>query len=80
MKTNKIGEIIKTQRKKLGLSQVELANKANISTSYLCDIEKCRSIPSISTLKKIAEALQIYDFNIFLCSNYVNSENDFVVS
>ena len=80
MHTTKIGEIVKNIRKESGLSQVELANKADISTSYLCDIEKCRSIPSITTLSKIAEALEVRDFNIFLNNNYVNIERNFNVS
>lgn len=80
MSAVQIGKIIKKQRQKIGLSQVELASKADISTSYLCDIEKCRSVPSIITLRKIANALEINDFNIFLNNNYVNSENNLNIS
>lgn len=80
MNTIKIGEIIKKQRKEVGITQIELANKADISTSYLCDIEKGRSVPSIVTLKKIAKALEIKDFNIFLSNSYVNTEIEVAIS
>lgn len=80
MNSSKLGEIIKKQRKEVGITQVQLANKADISTSYLCDIEKGRSVPSIVTLKKIAKALEIKDFNIFLSNNYVNIVNKVVIS
>lgn len=75
-----IGKVIKNQRKRKGLSQIALASKANISASYLCDIEKCRTVPSIITLQKIAKALEVNDFNIFLNNNYVNSEIGYSVS
>lgn len=63
---NYIGKIIKDERVKSNLTQKELAKKAEISNSFLCDIEKGRSKPAISTLYKIALALKIEDINIFL--------------
>lgn len=70
---NSVGKIIKAERLKVGLSQKSLAEKANISCSFLCDIEKGRANPALQTLEKIAKALKITDFNIFLKSNYVNN-------
>lgn len=63
---NTIGKIIKDERQKVGLSQKLLAEKANISCGFLCDIEKGRANPALITLEKIAKALKIKDFNIFL--------------
>ena len=40
---------IKERREELDLSQKELAEKAGISQSFLCDIEQGRSKPSIDT-------------------------------
>ncbi|MBZ9633144.1 helix-turn-helix domain-containing protein [Clostridium sp. FP1] len=54
-----IGSKIKEYRNKEGLTQVELANKANISRSYLGDVEKNRYNASVETLQKIAAALGI---------------------
>ena len=56
---------IKKRREQLGISQKELAEKADISQSFLCDIEQGRSKPSIDTALKIAEVLNIGDIKFF---------------
>jgi len=63
-----IGEKIKIHRKKAGLTQVVLAEKAKMSRSYLADLERNRYNPSLDTLSAIAEALNI---NV---SNLINDE------
>ena len=52
-----IGKEIKALRKQRGLTQVELADRANISRSYLAGVEGDRYNPSVDTLQKIASAL-----------------------
>lgn len=54
-----IGEKIKKFRKEAGLTQVELAKRANMSRSYLGDLEGNRYNPSVSTLNAIADALDV---------------------
>jgi transcriptional regulator with XRE-family HTH domain len=54
-----IGDNIKFFRKKAKMTQVELAQKANISRSYLADVERNRYNPSLDTLKAIASALNV---------------------
>ncbi|TYA10952.1 helix-turn-helix transcriptional regulator [Paenibacillus faecis] len=54
-----IGKNIKTFRKEKKLTQVELAKKANMSRSYLADVEGDRYNPSLDTLSDIAEALGV---------------------
>ena len=56
---------VKERREELGMSQKDLAEKAGISQSFLCDIEQGRSKPSIDTALKIAEALNISDVKFF---------------
>ena len=56
---------IKERREQLGISQKELAEKADISQSFLCDIEQGRSKPSIDTAVKLADALTISDIKFF---------------
>lgn len=56
---------IKERREELDLSQKDLAEKAGISQSFLCDIEQGRSKPSIDTALKIAEVLNISDVKFF---------------
>lgn len=60
-----IGKKIREERKKRNLKQQELAKKADISNTYLSDIEVGRSNPSIKTLRKISKALGI-DSSTFL--------------
>lgn len=54
-----IGKNVKQYRKQRGLTQSELAIKANLSRSYLADVEADRYNPSVDTLKGIADALQV---------------------
>ncbi|MCL2265556.1 MAG: helix-turn-helix domain-containing protein [Treponema sp.] len=48
---------IKTIRNKLHISQEKLAENADISHSYLTDIERCRTWVSDKTLQSLAKAL-----------------------
>ena len=56
---------IKERREQLGISQKELAEKAKISQSFLCDIEQGRCKPSIETAIKIAQLLDVADIKFF---------------
>jgi transcriptional regulator with XRE-family HTH domain len=55
--TGAIGYAIRTQRKKSGMTLVELAKKTDFSISYLSQIERNLLTPSIATLRKLADAL-----------------------
>ena len=67
----RIGEILRGIRKDKKLTQKEVALQANISNSYLCDIESKRSNPSIKTLVSLCKVLEIKDFSVFFDKNYV---------
>lgn len=41
------------------LSQRALAGKAKMSQAYLCNVETGKADPSLSTLKRLAEALDV---------------------
>lgn len=66
-----IGPRIRAQRKAAHLTLKQLAEKVGCSDAYLSQVENGRVSPSISSLKKIADALQskITDF-------FVEAEND----
>lgn len=57
---------IKARREELGISQKELAGRAKISQSFLCDIEQGRCKPSIDTAVKLAEVLEITDIKFWV--------------
>lgn len=54
-----LGKRIQKQRKTLGLTQEELAEKVNVSRAYIGYIEQARNTPSIELLEKIARALKM---------------------
>jgi transcriptional regulator with XRE-family HTH domain len=54
-----IGEAIKEMRTDRGLSQKELAKRAGISATAVCNIEKGHSFPSKETIKAICDAIGI---------------------
>ena len=54
-----IGKRISNARTNRGWSQYELATKVDISTSLLSQVENDKAVPSLETLEKIAEALDL---------------------
>jgi len=55
----KIGNTIKTIRKKKGIQQNELAEKSGISQTYLSQIENGTRTATLETLEKISNALDV---------------------
>ena len=55
----KIGDGIRTERVRQGMSMYALAKQANLQPSTIRDVEKGRSGATIDTLAKISEALLI---------------------
>jgi len=54
-----IGENIKKIRKENGLTQAEFSKRIGISRTYLSDLENSRKSPSVETLDKIANKLDV---------------------
>jgi predicted transcriptional regulator len=52
------GADVRIARKEADMSQSELADKANISQGMLSRIERTDVDPKLSTMRKIADALQ----------------------
>lgn len=67
-----IGEIIKNARKKLKLTQAELAEKIDMSEKNLGNIEKGKQFPQINNFFRLLEVL-----NLSLDDFGVNSNNEF---
>ena len=57
---------IKILRKKRGFSQEKLAEAVNLSGQSISDIEGCRTWVSDKTLEKLAEALSVDIFQLFM--------------
>lgn len=65
-----ISKKIKDLRIKRGLSTTMLAKKADLSQGYISDIENGRTTPSIKTIEKISEALNVNP------AYFIDSETD----
>ena len=56
---------MKQYRKQRGLTQANLAEKANASTQYIAMIELGRKFPSLELLERLAIALEIDNLDLF---------------
>ena len=61
-----LGSRIRAARARCGLSVSELATKAGVSKSLVSQIERGVAAPSIDTLRRLASALQVPVFSLFL--------------
>ena len=57
---------MKKYRKKRQFSQMKLAELLNTSTSYIGEIEINKKIPSMEMVEKIAGALEVEPFRLFI--------------
>jgi transcriptional regulator with XRE-family HTH domain len=66
---NSIGERVKSLRINRQMTLAELGEKTNLSTSYLSQIERDRTNPSLTTLMNIAKSLNVEPRYFFESSN-----------
>ncbi|GAW28553.1 helix-turn-helix domain-containing protein [Carboxydocella sp. ULO1] len=71
---NIIGKRLHELRVEKQLSLRKLAKKSGISHSFLCDIERGRSQPSLDTLGKLADTLGV-KIEFFLSQTVVNNDH-----
>jgi transcriptional regulator with XRE-family HTH domain len=53
------GRRVRTLREKLGLSQEELAERAQLHWTYVSGIERGKRNPGLNTLARLSTALQV---------------------
>jgi transcriptional regulator with XRE-family HTH domain len=54
-----VGETIRVERKRAGLSQEELAEKADLNRNYIGEIERAEKKITLETLQRIAKVLKL---------------------
>lgn len=69
--TSSLGEKIYLLRQQQGFTLAQLAKKAGISATYLCQIEGSKVMPALSTLKKIAKALEVAPEDLMISESFV---------
>ena len=70
-----LGEKIKFFRLRRQFSQADLAEKANISITFLSNIERGNNYPQAGTLCKIANALGVEAWELFKKDDSFNKQN-----
>jgi transcriptional regulator with XRE-family HTH domain len=59
MPSDSMGNRIKKRRAEIGLSLRELADKTDLTASFISQVERNQTKPSIDSLRRIAEALNV---------------------
>ncbi|MFW5811915.1 MAG: helix-turn-helix domain-containing protein [Alkalispirochaetaceae bacterium] len=72
----RLGNNLKRLRRRLGLSQIQLAGKIGISTSHLGEIETGTKWPSARTLQLIVDTLGVGPEEVFKDRELVAAESD----
>jgi transcriptional regulator with XRE-family HTH domain len=57
---------LKENRHKSGLTQAQLAEKAEISHHYLAMVELARNIPKVETIERLAKVLNVEIYELFI--------------
>src|SRR4051812_38269464 len=60
-----LGNAIKEQRSALGISQEELAARAGLHRTYVSEVERGERNPSIASIEKLAQALEVSFTTLF---------------
>lgn len=68
---------LKNARKRASLSQMRLAEEANLSVSYICDLESGRRWGTPETFSKLAKALKINPYELLLPTEDFSKAKDF---
>jgi transcriptional regulator with XRE-family HTH domain len=64
-----LAQNLKKHRKRLGITQPELAESAGLSTNYIGMIEVARNFPTAEVLERLAAALDIKSNELFSISD-----------
>ena len=64
MSPQKIGKKLKEARKKLNMTQIDIANKADISVNYYARIERDEQNPTLETMERILKVLKVKSSDI----------------
>jgi transcriptional regulator with XRE-family HTH domain len=65
---------LRKHRRKSGLTQAQLAEKVNVSTHHIGMIELSRNNPTLELVERIAKALNIKTYELFIDPFSLNEE------
>lgn len=71
----KIGDILQNTRKSLGFTQEDVAEKLDLGSRYISDLERNKTKGSIDTLVKLCNIYNITP--TYILQDYLNISNDY---
>ncbi|WP_461256327.1 helix-turn-helix domain-containing protein [Treponema sp. R80B11-R83G3] len=71
-----LADNLKKNRQKKGVTQEQLAEKANVSSHYIAMVETCKSFPKPEMLERLAITLDIEPYQLFTVENDPNEPNE----
>jgi transcriptional regulator with XRE-family HTH domain len=71
---------VKRRRGQLGISQMELASRAELSSGYIGEIEMGRKFPTPEVLERLAAALETKPFTLIMGEDDVAESAAFYVA
>ncbi len=75
--TDDVGSKLKTLRKRMGISQRELAKRAGVTNGTISLIEQNRISPSVASLKRVLEGMSMSLADFFIEDNNQSSKTFF---
>ena len=69
MSDSRFGDLIRSKRREMNLTQVEVADRIGISTPYIGHLESGKRHPSDKIVTKLAEALGLGNRELFFLAN-----------
>ncbi len=57
---------LKRERGRLGISQLALAERAELSPGYIGEIESGRKFPSVDNVERLARALEVPPYRLYM--------------
>lgn len=61
-----LADNLKRYRQQAGLSQEKLAERCGLHRTYISDVERCKRNISIENIQRIADALAVDAYQLFL--------------
>ena len=72
-----LGKVVKIRRKRLGMSQDELAQEAGVDRAFISNIENGQRSPSFGTVSALANGLKMrYSRLVHNCEECLKRETD----
>ena len=70
-----IGEKLKTLRKQKNMSQGDIEKRTGLLRCYISRVENGHTVPSVDTLEKMAQALEVPMYRLFTDDAHVKMAN-----